>query len=176
MSDLVDTIMDAQAVNAVQAREIFNPTPETDSALEHAEFLLRTANDVQRPHAAALVTALRRVYRLNDEERDHERRAAGIADDVNGRVSNVHELVRLVRPILSDLANVMLERKHGARRADLRDIFARADERTLRSVSIRHLLGVRKYTRLVDELQAWQDQGLHGLGLPLTYESLGVDA
>jgi hypothetical protein len=156
VTDVVNHLMDAQAHNAAQARALFNPSPEIDSALEHAMYLLRTSSAQQRPHARALVSHLRDVHRLNEAERKSEREAAAIADGTFGPVTSVHEFSRLARPILADLLNpVMPQRKLAARLGELHELFGRTLPRTREAFSCRPLLGVRKYTRLVDELQAW---------------------
>lgn len=148
---LVDALMDAQALNAAQDRALFNDTPEADSALEHAHFLLRTANDSQRPHAAALVRLLGEIRSANQRERVMERVAAGMADPVR----NVHDYCNTVRPLLADLMNPACHKRHGQLVDDLREVFARTRPGSRRSISVRHLLGVRKFTRLVDELEEW---------------------
>lgn len=151
---MVDSLIGAQACNAAEDRALYDPSPEIDSALEHALFLLKTANDVQRPHAVALAQLLSRVRDLNREEREHEMTAAGLADPV----SSVHEFARLARPLLADLGNPMLgDRKRADRLGELHALFGRTVHRTRSAFSLRPLLGVKKYTRLLDELEAWDE-------------------
>lgn len=151
---IVESLMEAQAANAVQDRALFDPSPEIDSAVEHALWLLKTANDVQRPHAVALVRLLGTVRESNRSEREHVRLATGLVDPI----TSVHEFAREVRPLLADLANPMLgEAKRAARLGDLHALFGRTVYRSRSAFSLRPLLGVRKYTRLLAELEVWDE-------------------
>lgn len=154
---LTAVLLDAQAANAAQQRALYDPSPEVDSALEHALFLLKTANDAQRPHARALVELLKSIHGHNAAERHHERTAVGLVENPPERlVSSVHEFRRLALPLLVDLANPIMARQHDARLADLHALFERTRPVTRRALSMRPLLGVSRYTALVERLDAWE--------------------
>lgn len=154
MTPLVAALMDAQAWNAQQRRALYNATPEIDSALERALLLLKTANDSQRPHAVALVAQLREIFLANHEELRSQQFAAGIADPI----SNVHEFVKLARPLLADLLNpIMSPSKQAARLGELHALFARTLPRTRSAFSCRPLLGSpAKYGELLVRLEEWE--------------------
>lgn len=151
---LVAALMEAQGYNAAEDRALFNPDRKVNSALEYALMLLKTANDSQRPYAVALVRQLSEIRSLNGREREQERLAAGIADPI----CNVHEFAKTVRPLLADLGNPIVPAKtKAARLGELHALFARTSPRTRSAFSLRPLLGVSKYTRLVAELAAWDE-------------------
>lgn len=149
---LVLSLIDAQACNAAQDRALFNASPEIDSALEYALVLLKTANDSQRPYAVALVRSLREIRVANAQEREFERTAAAIADPI----SNVHEFAKLARPLLADIGNpIMPPRRLAERLGELHALFVRTSPRTRAAFSLRPILGVSKYTTLVERLAEW---------------------
>lgn len=151
---LIAALMDAQSWNAKQRRALYNATPEVDSAIEHTLVVLKTATDAQRPHLLALLALLRDVFKANEQELRSQRLAAGIADPV----SNVHEFVKLVRPLLADLLNpIVPERKKAKRLGELHALFARTVPRTRSSFSCRPLLGSpAKYGELLARLEEWE--------------------
>lgn len=150
--NVVDYLIAAQSCNAAEDRAIYNPTPEVDSAIEHALVLRKTATSAQRPHIEALIAHLVDVRRLNREERENERAAAGIVDPITTK----DEFAKLARPILADLLHPFMgAERSAARLAELHVLFARTSPRTRSAVSVRQLLGVKKYTRLIEELAAW---------------------
>lgn len=153
MSALVEHLMDAQAANARQDRVLYDPSPETDSALEHLLAIAKTASTEQRPHIRALIRCLGEARHLNAAERQHERAAAAVADPV----SSVHEFCKLVRPLLADVAHPFVGAdRRAARRCELHALFARTLPRTRAAFSCRPLLGVAKFTTLVEELDRWE--------------------
>lgn len=153
MSALVDHLMDAQAANARQDRVLYDPSPETDSALEHLLAIAKTATPEQRPHIRALIRCLGEARHLNAAEREHERAAAAVADPV----SSVHEFAKLVRPLLADLMHPFVgEQRRRARLLELHALFGRTLPRTRRAFSCRPLLGVSKFTELVIRLDEWE--------------------
>lgn len=154
MTIMVDLLLDAQSCNAVQDRALYDPSPEIDSALERAAFLLKTANDVQRPVAVALIRQLAGIRDSNRAERGREMAATGLADPI----TNVHVFANAVRPLLADLMHPFVgDVKRAERLAELHRLFDRTRFSTRSAFSLRPLLGVRKYTRLLAELEAWDE-------------------
>jgi hypothetical protein len=154
MTLMVDLLLDAQSCNQVQDRELYDPSPEIDSAIERAAFLLKTANDVQRPYAAALMRQLVSVRESNRAERGHEMAAAGLADPV----TNVHVFAKVARPLLADIMHPFVgDAKRAARLGELHRLFARTRYSTRTAFSLRPLLGVKKFTALEELHEAWDE-------------------
>jgi hypothetical protein len=148
--EVVDPAMDGIALNDWQARALYNPTPEVDSALERIEEL--TAYGVPRDLIDALRNDLWLVIELNGRERQCQRQVAGkgerIARDlrpIDGRQSLKRPaLRRTLGPILDVLAVADLDDPR--RDFDgLSDALERIiPPRTLRSRSLLDELGRRR--------------------------------
>jgi hypothetical protein len=152
-------VLDSQAHNDHQARRLFNPTEDIDSAMERAAAL--TSHDLPGPArqlAEDLMADLAELYRSNSAERESERHAAGTIDHVlrsNGqRALTVQGFARAARPLLRDLdepsaAGLM------ARRA-LAKLIAEHPE-PLGAASLRHELRDRLYARLTSFITDQQE-------------------
>lgn len=80
--DYLEPVLDAQAVNDVQAHATANATPETDCVVDHLNQIVARPHDSAHVlrHAAEALAHAARVYELNQAERAYERQIAGAAD------------------------------------------------------------------------------------------------
>lgn len=148
------------AVNRNQDRQLANRTPEIDSL---AEILLAIHSaespTVRRQLVVAGLDLIRQIRELNDVEHGCEQRTAGLAQQITPQLAaarrrwTIKRLAAELRPLLADLANHMV---HGDTQKDrlarLATIVAEAPQENLRSVALRHELGVRKFTLLQELL------------------------
>jgi hypothetical protein len=81
--DLLDPLLDAQALNDHQARELANVTPEPDCIADHLNAIIaRTTDPVVLEHATEALSRATRVFDLNGIERGREQHATGTADSM----------------------------------------------------------------------------------------------
>lgn len=150
-------LIDAQISNAVQAKLIYDDSPEIDSAIEHNLWIAKHATGDVREHALAAIRDLTSAYTENRAEREHVRSAAQAASGWN-----VKRAAREVRPLLADLLHPFVgPAKRAERLAALHAIFESCPSRVLRSVSLAHELDNRKAapkktTLLLELLAAWE--------------------
>lgn len=150
-------LIDAQISNGVQAKLIFNDSPEIDSAIEHNLWIAKHSTGEVREHALAAIRDLTSAYTENRAEREHVRSAAQAASGWN-----VKRAAREVRPLLADLLHPFIsDTRKTDRLAALHGIFESCPARVLRSVSLAHELDNRKAppkktTLLLDLLDAWE--------------------
>lgn len=160
-------VLDARAENLQQRRLIHNPSEETDSIVEHLAELARTCTPEQRPHLRAVLDLLRELAVSNVREGQGQQTIAGVVDtlaadlrkhetlDRSGDLG-VKSIARRLRKPLEDLVNsrspsskAVVEAR-AAVDAVLREV---PSAYLIGNVSLRHELGVTRYTRLVELIQ-----------------------
>lgn len=77
----LDATMEALSENMRQARLLFDPSPATDSVVEHVVALMKSNADVGA-HALELSALLRSVVESNAREGGHEQTVAGLLDAI----------------------------------------------------------------------------------------------
>jgi hypothetical protein len=168
--DLLEPALDARAHNVEQVRLLMNPSIEVDSAAEHFALAARHCTAAGRRHIIAGLELIRDALASNALEGDLERRIAGAADTLardahrdehhpqSAQPWSIKRVAKTLRAPLTDLCNPIIQ---GAGRdqalADVHDVFQRAPQHAVLNVAVRHELGVRKYTKLVELHQAWAE-------------------
>lgn len=167
---ILEPTLDAQALNATQARLIANPTPEVDSLVEHVTELARTATTEQRQHLHAILTLTRELFQSNQAEGDLERTVAGAADHLTSELRNnelnadrapawpARRIARMVRGPLADLLNPVIA-DTGRALQELQQALQQIPTTALLTVAVRHELGCRKYTKLTELHAQWASEG-----------------
>lgn len=154
--------LDAQAQNDRQALLLYNPTPEPDSAVEHAQALVST-----HPRAAAdLLGVFRQLVASNQLERDDERQVAGFADQLARQLRRAeldgtaapaaaltaravcHHLRGPLSTLLTPAAHDALAIVHAAR--TIERVMTTAPRAQLLSPAVAHNLGKAKFALLSD--------------------------
>jgi hypothetical protein len=154
--------LDAIALNARQHRLFFNPTVEADSMVEHLQALARTATPEQAPHVEALLLLVRDAVVANTAEGGRQRVAAGAAD---GLLSEAHRCQRQPRAaaptvkgtaallrgpldVLGRSADYVTPKARASAAAEVAAVIDATPVALLVGTSLRHELGVRKFTLL----------------------------
>lgn len=144
-----------QAINREQDHHLVNRTPEIDSLGEILLELARNSTGRRRRLALEGLRLVKQVRRLNDAELGCEQRTAGLAEQLSPQLLaarrrwSIKRLAAELRPLLADLANPLVRGDAQQRRMTrLVTIVAEAPAASLRSVALRHELGVRKFTLL----------------------------
>lgn len=160
---VLNPVMDARGENLCQQRLINNATPEIDSIVEHVAALIRTATDRQRPHLRALLELVRDLAQSNTREGAAQTSVAGVVDQLAADLRRsettghtefgVQQLARALRRPLETIVNA--KRDDSARYVTaVRQIGQVLDmvpaAHLLDNASLRHELGVTKYTRLCE--------------------------
>lgn len=158
--DVASAILEAQALNAAQARLGYNPSDECDSILEHAKALYRTATPGQRPHLVAIARLVKQLLAHNADERELEREVAGVVDLLGACEPRdpltIRGIADRTRGPLALLMNPIVgEPKHAEALAMVIEVLdaaqpARVGTREHPNASLSHELGPRKYGHLLD--------------------------
>lgn len=154
----LDDLLGAQAENARQERLLFNPDTEVNSLVEHVLDLRRYG--VPKDRLRQILADLREVLISNGREREGERTAAGVLDDLlrsmhaGGMRSQirVHELSRALRPLLAREGAGVQPHAALAHRDILRLAETYGTEKLL-CAGLRWQLTPAQYTRLTELLQ-----------------------
>lgn len=158
-TELVNLSLEAQGENHRQARAGYDPSPEIDSALEHALWLAKHApTDAHRHHAVEVARLLNLMLESNRVECEHERQIAGRVDR-SGEWS-LRRVVRDTSPALADLLNPVIGHTRREVAEDIvtavilnapADLLGTLDRPNM---TLRHELGVRKFTALMERVEA----------------------
>lgn len=146
---VIEHALTASLANREQDHHLHNTTPEMDSL---AEILITIGANSEGEIRKLAIDGLRliaRVRTLNDTEHGCATEIISTADQLTAGRWTIKRLADELRPLLGDLKNPMVRGdKRDQRLARLAEIVTQAPERSLRSVSLRHELGVRKFTDL----------------------------
>lgn len=160
---VLDPLLDAQAFNEAQDRAllrlVFDPSPEIDSFLELADEIRRGRGDTPDT-LATLIEAIEGLRELNGLERDAERQATGVVDElarerhrreIAGETLGVKAIAARLRGPLGVLVDQVAVEQIAAVVAAIRaidDVVFAAAESRLRSASLRNELGAGKHRTL----------------------------
>lgn len=148
--------MDGQSLNRAQARTLFNPDPECNSAAERIVALCREYG-VPQQRMRDVLADIAHALRLNDAELDVHAAVAGDLDRLARRLHaggarsalTVKQIARIARPALTSL------RRPGCDPVDfchaawqIRDLFGAIDAEHLFTRSVRNELGKQPYQQL----------------------------
>lgn len=160
---ILNPVLDARAENLRQARLIANASPEVDSIVEHVREIARNATPGQRGHLGALLLLVRDLAQSNAAEGNREAGVAGVVDQLASDLRRhetstplgmgAQDLARRLRGPLGILANPRAAggTKYVAAVRAIEDVLAVVPScHLLDNVTLRHELGVRKYSGLCD--------------------------
>lgn len=169
--EILEPALDARSHNLAQQRLIANVTADCDCLLDHISALLQTATPDQREHLAALLQIIVDLAHSNVVEGGLQRQIAGAADTLARDAQRsehapmapawgIKRVATALRAPLADLCNPIIQ---GAARdqalAAVREVFRHAPGRAVVNVAVRHELGVKKYTKLVELHTEWTTGG-----------------
>ncbi len=158
---VLDPALDAQALNADQARLIFDPSDRVDSLAEMVHEHMRMSLQMAR--------TLSDLARANGLELDCERMVAGFADDVtatlrhcelntpDGPVSGKRLATRLAVH-LDTLGDMSVPRNHAAARKCLHDLFCEVPRAALFADTVTHHLRPRRARALEAAYAVWENR------------------
>lgn len=165
LSPALTHVMDARLHNLDQEVLVFDPSPDVDSAMEHAAALL-SCPDRDRPrHVGELLRLLRQIVESNRCEGGHELSAAGIIDPLvktlhtSGRRSSLTAkdgAARLRAPL-----QVIANRPDGIaffhQACRIKDVVAVMDDHVIRGAGMRKALGPNRHDLLLSLLPAAEE-------------------
>lgn len=158
---VIEHALDGQVHSQVQEREMYDPSPEIDSGVEHvlAAARLLPAGSEARAH---LLTALQHFGRALKENAAERKCWHQVTERAASRSWTVQRVANETRPLLADLLQPFTgEARKADRLAALHAIFESCPAKTLRSVSLAHELdnrrvAPRKTTLLWQLLAEWE--------------------
>lgn len=153
-------VMDARLDNLDQEIFVFDPSPDVDSALEHAAALLHCPAQHRPHHVAALMTLLRKVLESNRAEGGHELQAAGYLDplikDLHTQGQRSTLTVKQAAAHLRGPLQVIHNRPDGVeffrQACKVKDVLAVMDPDTVRGRGMRSQLGDARHDLLLSLL------------------------
>lgn len=158
-NSVLEQAITGQAVNREQDRRLVNATPEIDSLAEILAAIGTSTTGRTRALAAEGLRLVKTIRDLNDSEHACEHAIAGHAErlaQINARTPawTIKRLAAELRPVLADLQNPMLGTARREQRfTRLAEIIGQAPAENLRSVWLRHELGVRKFSLLQEAVE-----------------------
>lgn len=167
--DALNLALEGHSLNRAQARRLFNPDPEINSAAEHLVALQRDFG-VPQDRLRAILGDIREVLHLNNAENDCHTDLAGRLDDLTRQVRDhelndnsvgerftVKQIAHTARRALAALREPGADSHEFMQAAwTLKDLFAAVPPCQLFTKSVENELGKGPYRQLLDAHASWQ--------------------